>query len=63
MRRESSPLLLLVRVETAGKSGCCYCWSRGGREGKVFHREERKRGREREVVQPPRKVAGCLNVM
>jgi hypothetical protein len=34
-------------VETAGKSGCCYCWSRGGREGKVFHREERKRGRER----------------
>jgi hypothetical protein len=48
MRRESLPLLLLVRVETAGNSGCCYCWSRGGRDGKVFHREERERERERE---------------
>jgi hypothetical protein len=59
MRRESLPLLLLVRVETAGKSGCCYCWSSGGRDGKVFHREER----EREVVQPPREVVECRAVM
>jgi hypothetical protein len=65
MRRESLPLLLLVRVETAGKSGCCYCWSSGGRDGKVFHREEREREREREreVVQPPREVVECRAVM
>jgi len=52
-------------VETAGKSGCCYCWSSGGRDGKVFHREEREREREREreVVQPPREVVECRAVM
>jgi hypothetical protein len=48
MRRESSPPLLLVKVEAAGNSGCYCCWSRGGKGGKVFHREERKRRRERE---------------
>jgi hypothetical protein len=41
MRRESPPLLLLVRVEAAGEGGCCYCWSRGGGEEIDFHREER----------------------
>jgi len=59
MRRESSPLLLLVRVGTARKGGHCYCWSCGGAEEKEFRREER----EGEVVQPPREVVGCLVVM
>jgi hypothetical protein len=59
MRRESSPLLLLVRVGTARKGGHCYCWSCGGGEEKEFRREER----EGEVVQPPREVVGCLVVM
>ena len=61
MRRESPPLLLLVRVGTAGKGGHCYCWSCGGGEEKEFRREERER--EGEVVQPPREVVGCLVVM
>jgi hypothetical protein len=44
MRRESPPLLLLVRVEVVGKGGCCYSWGRGGREGKrVSQRRERER--------------------
>jgi hypothetical protein len=45
MRRESPPLLLLVRVEAAGKGGRCYCWSHGGGEEKDFRREERERER------------------
>jgi len=45
MRRESPPLLLLVRVEAAGKGGHCYCWSHGGGEEKDFCREERERER------------------
>jgi len=65
MRRESSPLLLLVKVEVAGKGGYCCCWGRSGREGKKFRRKERERERERErkVVQPPREVVECLVVI
>jgi hypothetical protein len=55
MRRESPPLLLLVRVEAAGMGGRCYYWSRGGGEEKRF---SQRREREGEVVQPPRKVVG-----
>jgi len=43
MRRESSPLPLLVRVEAAGEDGCCYCWSRGDGEEKIFA-EKKERG-------------------
>jgi len=60
-------LLLLVRVEAVVKGGCCYCWSHGGGEEKEFHKGEREGGREggreREVVQPPHEVVGCLIVM
>jgi len=55
MRRESPPLLLLVKVEAAGKGGRCYCWSRDGEEEKRF---SQSREREGEVVQQPRKVVG-----
>jgi hypothetical protein len=60
MRRKSPPLLLLVWVETAGKGGRYYCWSHGGGEGKVFHREERERERwcKRHV-----RLLECLAVM
>jgi hypothetical protein len=46
MRRESSPLLLLVRVEAAGKGGCYYSWGRGGEREKSFA-EKREREREK----------------
>jgi hypothetical protein len=63
MRRDSPPLLLLVRVGTAGKCGRCYCWSRGGGKEKEFRREERERESGGEVAQPPCEVVGCLVVM